>query len=132
MRGFVLGAVLVGLPVAALAQEVDCGNAMAQAELTYCAEQDWNGADDDLNDAYKAAMAVMKAVDADLPADQQGAAAHLKAAQRAWVSFRDEACAAEGYMMHGGSAEPMVIYGCRASLTRERATGLWHLAGQGQ
>ena len=132
MRGFVLGAVLVCLPVAALAQEVDCGNAMAQAELTYCAEQDWNGADDDLNDAYKAAMAVMKAVDADLPADQQGAAAHLKAAQRAWVSFRDEACAAEGYMMHGGSAEPMVIYGCRASLTRERATGLWHLAGQGE
>ena len=132
MRAFVFGAVLVGLPVATLAQDVDCGNAMAQAELTFCAEQDWNGADDDLNDAYKAAMAVMKAVDADLPADQQGAAAHLKAAQRAWVTFRDEACAAEGYMMHGGSAEPMVIYGCRAGLTRERATGLWHLAGQGE
>lgn len=132
MRAFVLGAVLVGLPGVATAQDVDCGNAMAQAELTFCAEQDWNGADDDLNDAYKAAMAVMKAVDADLPADQQGAAAHLKAAQRAWVTFRDEACAAEGYMMHGGSAEPMVIYGCRSSLTRERAAGLWHLAGQGE
>ena len=132
MRAIVFGAVLVGLPGLAPAQGVDCGNAMAQAELTFCAEQDWNGADDDLNDAYKAAMAVMKAVDADLPADQQGAAAHLKAAQRAWVTFRDEACAAEGYMMHGGSAEPMVIYGCRAGLTRERATGLWHLAGQGE
>ena len=103
-----------------------------QAEMTYCAEQDWNGADQDLNDAYKAAMTLMKAVDADLPANQQGAAAHLKSAQRAWITFRDEACAAEGYLMHGGSAEPMVIYGCRATLTRQRAESLWMLAGQDQ
>ena len=116
----------------AFAQEVDCANAMAQMEMTFCAEQDWQRTDRDLNDAYKAAMAQMKSVDAALPKDQQGAAGHLKAAQRAWVTFRDEACAAEGYQMHGGSAEPMVIYGCRASLTRERAAGLWQLAGQGE
>ncbi len=131
MLGVVMAAGVLGLAMPVDAQEVDCGNAMTQAELTYCAEQDWNGTDDDLNDAYKAAMATMKAVDADLPADQRGAAAQLKAAQRAWVTFRDAACAAEGYMMHGGSAEPMVIYGCRAGLTRQRADGLWQLAGQG-
>ena len=35
--------------------------------------------------------------------------------------------------MHGGSAEPMVIYGCRARLTEERTLGLYYLAErQGQ
>jgi uncharacterized protein YecT (DUF1311 family) len=117
---------LLAAPLAA--QDVDCANATAQAELTYCAEQDWMTADADLNAAYKAAMALMKQIDADLPQDEQGAAANLKSAQRAWISFRDAACAAEGYLMHGGSAEPMVIYGCRAGLTKVRAADLWLLA----
>jgi len=124
-------AVLTLAPTIVAAQEIDCAQAMAQVELTFCAEQDWQRADADLNDAYKAALALMRQIDAGLAADQQGAEAHLRAGQRAWVSFRDEACAAEGYVMHGGSAEPMVIYGCRAGLTRQRAEGLWQLAGSG-
>ncbi|WP_203232239.1 lysozyme inhibitor LprI family protein [Gemmobacter caeruleus] len=130
MRALAL-AVLTLAPTLAAAQEIDCAQAMAQVELTFCAEQDWQRADADLNDAYKAALALMRQIDAGLAADQQGAEAHLRAGQRAWVSFRDEACAAEGYVMHGGSAEPMVIYGCRAGLTRQRAEGLWQLAGSG-
>ncbi|WP_151720408.1 lysozyme inhibitor LprI family protein [Gemmobacter serpentinus] len=129
MRALVLAALGLMAASAAMAQDVDCANAMAQMEMTYCAEQDWMRADADLNDAYKSAMAAMKAIDAALPQDQRGAEAHLRAAQRAWVTFRDEACAAEGYQMHGGSAEPMVIYGCRATLTRQRAKDLWVLAG---
>lgn len=112
----------------ALAQEVDCENAMTQNEMTYCAEQDWIAADEDLNAAYRAGMAAMKQIDADLPKPEQGAAVNLKSAQRAWIAFRDAACAAEGYAMHGGSAEPMLIYGCRARLTESRAADLWSLA----
>lgn len=97
-------------------------------EMTYCAEQDWIAADADLNDAYKAARQAMLDIDANLPEDQRGAADYLKQAQRAWIDFRDAACAAEGYQMHGGSAEPMVIYGCRARLTGQRAQDLWVLA----
>ena len=130
MRAVAL-AVLTLAPTLSAAQEIDCAQAMAQVELTFCAEQDWQRADADLNDAYKAALALMRQIDAGLATDQQGAEAHLRAGQRAWVSFRDEACAAEGYVMHGGSAEPMVIYGCRAGLTRQRAEGLWQLAGSG-
>ena len=130
MRALAL-AVLTLAPTIVAAQEIDCAQAMAQVELTFCAEQDWQRADADLNDAYKAALALMRQIDAGLAVDQQGAEAHLRAGQRAWVSFRDEACAAEGYVMHGGSAEPMVIYGCRAGLTRQRAEGLWQLAGSG-
>lgn len=125
----ILIAALVLAATPALAQEVDCAKAVAQMELTYCAEQEWMAADADLNDAYGAARDLMRQVDTGLPEDQKGAEANLKAAQRAWITFRDAACAAEGYMMHGGSAEPMVIYGCRARLTESRAEDLWQLAG---
>lgn len=113
----------------AAAQEVDCANAMAQVELTYCAEQDWLTVDATLNAAYKAARQEMRNIDASLPAAERGAEMQLRDAQRAWVSFRDAACAAEGYLMYGGSAEPMVIYGCRARLTEARIADLRGLVG---
>lgn len=115
------------LATGSLAQDVsgiDCANAMVQLEMNLCAEQDWMDADADLNDAYKGAMAVMKGYDADLPKAERGAEANLRAAQRAWVTFRDAACAAEGYAMHGGSAAPLLIYGCLARLTRQRTEDL--------
>lgn len=127
--GLWLAGLLLCGATAASAQEVDCANAMAQIEMTYCAEQDWMDADSDLNDAYRAAMAAVRLIDAGLAPRERGAEAHLRSAQRAWITFRDEACAAEGYQMYGGSAAPMVIYGCRAKLTRQRARDLWALAG---
>ena len=114
----------------AQAQDIDCANAQVQLEMTFCAERDWKVADADLNKAYAAAQTMMKAVDADLPKDQQGASDNLRAAQRAWVTFRDAACAAEGYPSRGGSIEPMIIYICRARLTESRAADLWSLSRQ--
>ncbi|NTT85193.1 lysozyme inhibitor LprI family protein [Tabrizicola fusiformis] len=119
--------VLLFLALPAGAQEVDCTNAMAQQEMNFCAEQDYLEADAALNDAYKQARAAMKALDADLPAGDQGAEAALLAAQRAWLPYRDAACASEGWMMHGGSAEPLVVYGCLATLTRQRTQDLLYL-----
>ena len=117
------------LPGAALAQDVDCSRAMAQVEMTFCAEQDWLAADADLNEAYARARSVMRDIDAELPKSQRGAELALRYAQRAWITFRDQACAAEGYTMHGGSGEPMLIYGCRARLTNERTDGMLILSG---
>ena len=118
--------VLPALPAAA--QSVNCSAAQTQVEMTFCAEQDFKAADADLNAAYRAARALMRRIDADLPADQRGAERHLRDGQRAWITFRDNACAAEGYTFHGGSGEPMVIYGCDARLTRQRSADLWALA----
>ena len=117
---------------AAQAQDIDCSNAQVQLEMTFCAEREWQIADADLNAAYGAAQVMMKAVDADLTKDQQGAALTLRDAQRAWVTFRDAACAAEGYPSRGGSIEPMIIYACRARLTQGRAADLWSLSQQGE
>jgi uncharacterized protein YecT (DUF1311 family) len=110
------------------AQVVDCANATAQVEMTACAEQDWKAADAKLNTAYKQAMGVMKQTDQQLDPGDQGAALALRDAQRAWVTFRDATCAAEGWAYHGGSAEPMVIYACRARVTQSRADELNNMA----
>ena len=119
-----LTVVLVAWAVPAWAQTSDCGDLDTQIEMTQCAEEEWNAADAELNDAYRAAIDVMKQVDGNLPQTDRGAVDFLRQAQRDWMSFRDNACAAEGYMMHLGSAEPMVIYGCRARLTKQRTEDL--------
>ena len=124
MRLTWLGCVAALAAAPALAQDVDCANAEGQVEMTYCAEQDWLTTDADLNPAYAVARKLMQGIDADLEASHRGAADYLRDGQRAWVTFRDATCAAEGYTMHGGSAEPMVIYGCRARLTKQRTADL--------
>lgn len=116
--------VLACLTLPAAAQEVDCANAMAQVDLNACAYQDWEAADADLNAAYKRAMALLQDWDANLLAAEQGGAQALKEAQRAWITFRDKACEAEGYAFKGGSAEPLLVYGCMRVLTEERTAHL--------
>jgi uncharacterized protein YecT (DUF1311 family) len=115
---------LIGLP--ALAQEVDCSTAMAQADLNQCAYQDWEEADARLNDAYTEVVGVYSDLDADLSEDQGSAVDTLRQAQRHWIEFRDKACEAEGFAMRGGSAEPLLVYGCMRVLTEER---IGHLQG---
>ena len=110
----------------AAAQEVDCANAMAQMDLNQCAYEDWEAADAELNDVYKRAMMILQGWDEGLPEDEKGGAEALKEAQRAWITFRDKACQAEGYAMKGGSAEPLLVYGCMRQLTEERTD---HLTG---
>lgn len=68
-------------------------------------------------------MTRAKAFDADGYSDESAVAA-LKTAQRAWIPFRDGNCAAEAFMMKGGSAEPLVYYSCLASMTATRADEL--------
>lgn len=107
-----------------LAEEIDCETAMAQQELNACAEQDWQAADSALNDAYKRAMAEMKDMDANMPEDLQGAADALRDAQRAWIPYRDANCTLAGFPMRGGSAEPLLVYGCLARMTEDRTAEL--------
>jgi uncharacterized protein YecT (DUF1311 family) len=112
------------------AQAADCSNPITQSDMTFCAGQDFAQADKALNAAYAKARDQMRAIDADLPADQRGAAAALLAAQKAWITFRDQACIAEGYPNHGGSIEPMVVAECRTRLTQARTKDLTDLTAQ--
>jgi len=110
----------------ALAQQpkVDCKDPQTQTEMTYCAEQDFNAADKALNAQYQTSRKLMKERDSDAEPSLKGGEDALLKAQRAWVSYRDAQCASYGYQAHGGTMEPMLIYSCRADLTRKRTEEL--------
>lgn len=105
----------------------DCDNAITQGDMNLCASLDWQKADAELNAVYKKAMAQMRATDSDLPDDLKGAADTLRDAQRAWIPYRDKACESYGFLARGGSMEPMLVYSCRADVTRERIKELQSL-----
>ncbi|MFZ1341131.1 MAG: lysozyme inhibitor LprI family protein [Paracoccaceae bacterium] len=125
-----LALLLSSLP--ATAQEVDCANAMSQSDMNLCAHDDWQAQDAALNDAYAKAVLMLEEWDANLPQAERGAVQALKEGQRAWITFRDKACEAEGYAMRGGSAEGLLVYGCMARLTEDRAGQLsWMIEAYG-
>jgi uncharacterized protein YecT (DUF1311 family) len=120
-------AALLTLAAAAQDRAVDCDNAMAQPDLNACAYQEYERADAALNAQWKLTVAAMKEQDRgfDRTYDKRpGYYDTLLAAQRAWLTYRDQHCAVEGYTMRGGSAEPMVISGCLAQLTQARTAEL--------
>lgn len=72
-------------------------------------------------------MALLIRFEADLPTGERGGAKAVKEAQVALITIRDKACEADGYLMKGGSAEPMVVFGCKRFLTADRTNQLWGL-----
>lgn len=115
MKRLLFACVAAVFPVAASAQ--DCADANTQREMTECAQQSYQRADDDLNAAYKQASLI---------AHGYGGAAQeqLLAAQRAWITYRDAACDAEAALYDGGSIQPMVRATCLERLTRARSDDL--------
>lgn len=108
--------------------KVDCANTSVQSELNICADRAFDKADKALNVQYKKARAAMVALDANLSGELKGAEKALVKAQRAWVDYRDGECESQGFQMRGGSAEPMVVSGCKESLTKQRTKELKELA----
>jgi uncharacterized protein YecT (DUF1311 family) len=91
-------------------QEDPCPGARTQQELNLCASQAFQRADAELNKLYQQLM--------------QGAGAaekgKLRAAQLAWLKFRDAHCEYEAFGNTGGSIYPMVYGFCLAEVTGER------------
>ena len=110
----------------AMAQELDCSAPVTQNDINQCAEMDWRRADVALNDSY--AMAVAAARDMGKYSDTDIEEA-LRAAQRAWVTFRDLACAVESLQAEGGSMQPMLFSGCMTRLTLARIDDLHYFSG---
>jgi uncharacterized protein YecT (DUF1311 family) len=91
-------------------QEDPCPGSQTQAELNQCASQAFQKADAELNKLYRQLMK-----DAGT-----GEKAKLRAAQLAWLKFRDAHCEYEAFGNTGGSIYPMVYGFCLEEVTRER------------
>lgn len=124
LAGAVTAMLVVSGGIAA-AQEFDCAEPVTQVEMTSCAGLDYEQADRELNRLWPEILAVAKSRDEyvgelatsmDVPTTVEA----LRAAQRAWITFRDAQCEYEAYEVFGGTAQPMVGSLCLARLTRER------------
>ncbi|HLL77119.1 MAG TPA: lysozyme inhibitor LprI family protein [Pyrinomonadaceae bacterium] len=91
-------------------QEDPCPGARTQQELNQCASRAFQKADAELNRLYQQLL------------KDAGAAerAKLRAAQLAWIKFRDAHCEYEAFGNQGGSIYPMVYSFCLAEVTRGR------------
>lgn len=120
----VAGVLVFAMLMPGVAAAGECGAAMTQADLNACAGRDFKAADARLNAAYVKARDLMRRIDADLPKIDRGAEVALLGAQRAWISFRTQACRAEAYASYGGSIAPMVEANCATRLTEARTKDL--------
>lgn len=123
---------IASLLAAQQAPEWNCDDPIAQQEMNACARLDFQEADVALNRAWGEALAAARAADAELDREYDRRAGYeevLREAQTAWAAFRDAHCTWQGYQeARGGSMEPMVYEGCRATLTRERIRELGGVA----
>ena len=118
MRKFlILLALAAGGPALAQTAVVttDCGAQSNQTAMNDCAAKAAKSADAELNAVWGKALAAVKG---------GPAAAPLRSAQRAWISYRDLACKAEAAANEGGTIAPMVASQCQERLTRARAADL--------
>jgi uncharacterized protein YecT (DUF1311 family) len=88
-----------------------CGDAQTQDVMNACYALMFENADQRMNAVYRATM---KELDAD-------ARQHVRAAQLAWLKYRDLHCEAVGDVRVGvGSLEPTEVFSCKADLTEAR------------
>ena len=111
-------------------RDVDCNNAMTQADMNQCSAEDYRKADAAMNAQWAETRAVLIEWDKTTGAAKDaGAAKRLLASQRAWLAYRDQACELEGYSVDGGSMQPLMISGCLAQITTRRTEELKSLVG---
>lgn len=111
---------LMAIPSAALAQAPppDCESPTTQADMTYCAHEDFLAA----SARYAARYAELSK---GLPPPQRD---RLRRAQKAWLAYRTAACDFESGAAAGGSIREMLRWQCAARFTDARAAELAALA----
>ncbi len=106
---------------------IDCDNQGYQVEMNYCAGQDYEVADVALNAQWQLTVTEMRERDKNIDRSYDTQPTHydaLLAAQRAWLTYRDQHCLNEGFAARGGSMAPMLHSGCMARLTKARTAEL--------
>ena len=118
-----LGAFVACGPAAA--QTVDCENARNTVEMNICADRELAAADAGLNEAYKKALEKAAGQDAPVPYNAKAYEAALRAAQRAWIAFRDADCkGVVPFEWGGGTGTTAAVLGCMSAKTKARTKEL--------
>lgn len=95
----------------------NCDEPATQLDMNLCAKAFHVEEDARLNEVYQS-------LKANLSPDRQ---AKLVAAEKAWITFRDQNCAFVRQQFSGGSVEPSIYYGCLSQITANRTAELQQL-----
>ena len=101
---------LLGGLVSSSALASDCRNPQTQTDMNQCASANLDKETKKISKTYNDFMTKLN------PTEQQ----QFKAAQLAWIKFKDLTCRFEASGVEGGSAHSMVLAGCLSDRTRQR------------
>jgi uncharacterized protein YecT (DUF1311 family) len=93
-----------------------CRDPQSQAEVNMCAGEKFKAADAELNRVYKRLVSKL--------ADDEGQREKLKAAETAWLKYRDDNCEYEASFFDGGSMRPLILSSCFERMTKARTAEL--------
>jgi uncharacterized protein YecT (DUF1311 family) len=114
IRQFALAAGFVWTTGSSIATEL-CKMDGSQLEMNQCALQRHKASDAELNAIYSALMSATS--DETSKATNQA----IRAAQRAWIGFRDSTCDVYKASFEGGSIMPMLHSLCLERLTKDQS-----------
>lgn len=92
----------------------DCQDEMSTYDIYSCEAAKLKVEDARLNANYKSLMAKLDII----------GKGKLKAAQRAWITFKDADCTYQADEMRDGSFAKVLLVSCLSSMTKERADAL--------
>jgi uncharacterized protein YecT (DUF1311 family) len=97
-----------------LVQTPNCKTTRSTLEKTWCANQEFQAAEKNLDRVYQKLEAGLNSRQHD----------RLTAAQNSWIKFRQDSCNYEAGRFEGGTLAPSVSTYCKARLTQERVKDL--------
>ncbi len=101
------------LPVTAQ-NRPDCSAPMTQAEINFCANEEFAEVDAELNCVYNRVIGNLSETRRELLID----------AQLDWIDYRDAQCELAGSAVAGGALQPLYISTCKTTLTEVRTAEL--------
>jgi len=123
MRKILMGLFFL-LPLTALAQTEDpCVTQRNTIEMNECAQKQFEQGDRQLNQAYQTLLKKLSQKD-EQDMHYSAVKQYLVAAQRAWVTFRENDCKAMYTYNEGGTIRTIAYLGCMTSHAAERTKDL--------
>lgn len=95
---------------ASTSNALNCENAQTQTEITTCAQQNYEDANETLSQ-------LVNQIRNQLP---EGDRIGFGEAEQAWLTYRDQNCDFESSLFAGGSIEPTMYYSCMERMTSNR------------
>lgn len=124
-RLIILAIVALSLSTAPRAAAEDCAGAGSTVALNACLERVFEAEDAELNRVWRRVLGAIDRADYMAPADRAAWTQSLRAAQRAWVTFKEADCKdAVGYEWFGGTGATAAVLSCLIDKTRLRTAEL--------